>query len=361
MEARTAASSSFDERRRPPRVLVDTIRGLVALHRAVPLGLLIGSVLVVEWLATGRALAVAADFLLCASFCLVIPASWRWLGSPRGDGRGRDLLGLAIYVLLCVAIVFGFGFAFPRAFGVITYVTDPSALGMLTVLLAVAGWGLGRDIDLEAGLEAERTRAERSALEAEHAQLLALRAQLDPHFLFNTLNAIAEWCREDPVVAETATLKLASILRTILEGIRDDGWPLEREIELLRELFEMYEVRDRERYRLHVDLPDPLPEILVPPLILLPAFENAITHGPGAGHKGEVRLGVREDADAVVVEVLNPGAFESRRDGGQGIATVERRLELAYGDDASFDIRAEGEGTVTTISFPRRNVRQGAP
>ena len=117
------------------------------------------------------------------------------------------------------------------------------------MLFLVGGWGLARDIELEAGFSAERQRAERLAESAERASLLALRAQLDPHFLFNTLNAIAEWCREDPAVAEAATLRLASMLRTMLTGIRSATWPLATEIALAQSLFDLYAIRDRARFR----------------------------------------------------------------------------------------------------------------
>lgn len=333
-------------------LLVETLRGLAALHRAFPLALVCGSVVAVEWFVARSAKAVGVDLALCLAFVFLIPGAWRGLCSPRRVDRRRDLLDLALYVLLCAGVVFALGLALPRALDVVTYVTDPSALGILTALFAVGGWGLGRDIELEAGIELERTRSSRSALEAEHAQLLALRAQLDPHFLFNTLNAIAEWCREDPVVAEEATLRLAGILRTILEGIREPEWSLDKEIELLRALFQMYEVRDDERYRLTVDAPEPLPEVSVPAMILLPVFENAITHGPAAGRDGVVKLAVAIEGDSLVVVLRNPGAFTGRREGGQGIATVERRLALSYGDDASLEIRAEAGETETRVVIP---------
>src|SRR5690606_2726574 len=118
-------------------------------------------------------------------------------------------------------------------------------------------------VELEADVTKERERAARLALEAERAGLLALRANLDPHFLFNTLNAIAEWCREDPAVAEAATLKLASMLRTMLEGIRAPAWPLATELALVRALFELHAIRDRERYVFRVELPEPLPDASV--------------------------------------------------------------------------------------------------
>lgn len=317
-----------------------TLRGLLAPQRALPLGLVFVSVGVVEWIAVARVSAVVVDLVFCVAFVLVVPAAWRSLCAP---GATRAL-GLAVYVAICAALVAALGFALPRALEVRSYVLDPSALGILGVLVAVGGWGLGRDLDLEA-------RATRSEVEAEHAQLLALRAQLDPHFLFNTLNAIAEWCREDPEVAERALLELARILRGVLEGVHESTWPLASELALLRDLFAMYAIRDASRYRLRVELPDPIPDVDLPPMLLLPAFENAITHGPGAGHDGEVVLRVTVNGQ-LHVEIDNPGAYAGRREGGHGIATVERRLALAYGREGRMQIEAADGRTRTTITAP---------
>lgn len=333
-----------------------TLRALSAPRRALPTLFVVLALLVSEAAYTGRVSAVAIDLGLCFSFWLVAPAAWRRLcGDTASLETGPVILSYAAYLGVCAALVTFFGLALPAGFDAPpTYMTEPPALALTLVMFAVGGWGLGRDIELEAGLFAERQRAERLAREAGHAQLLALRAQLDPHFLFNTLNAIAEWCREDPAVAEAATLRLAALLRAILDGVREPTWPLARELQILRDLFELYEVRDAERYRLALDLPDPLPDVEVPPLVLLPIFENAITHGPSAGHSGVVRLALSVSPEGVRFELRNPGAFTGRRAGGEGIAMVERRLVLAYEDSASLQLQADGEHTITTVSLPLR-------
>ena len=87
-------------------------------------------------------------------------------------------------------------------------------------VLGTDRWVLGRDIELSSELAAEARRAASLTRAAEDARLIAIRQHLDPHFLFNTLGAIAEWCREDPVVAERALLELSAMLHTLFEGIR---------------------------------------------------------------------------------------------------------------------------------------------
>ena len=83
-------------------------------------------------------------------------------------------------------------------------------------LFLVGGWGLARDIWFERRLARAEAQVVGLAREAERAQLMALRTHLDPHFLFNTLNAIAEWCRQDGETAERAVLQLSAMLRTVL-------------------------------------------------------------------------------------------------------------------------------------------------
>ncbi|MEM6289726.1 MAG: histidine kinase [Myxococcota bacterium] len=182
--------------------------------------------------------------------------------------------------------------------------------------------------------------------------MLALRNHLDPHFLFNTLNAIAEWCRDDGEVAERATLQLSEMLRTIMEGTKLPAWSLERELELVETLFALYRVRDPNRFVLRRELSTPLPSVEVPPMLLLPLVENAIKHGPAASHAGPVVVRVADAKPGVNIEVENPGAFTGRRPGGEGLALVEKRLEHAYGADATFSIGAVGPNTLACIHVP---------
>ncbi len=334
-------------------MLLSTLRALGEPRRAIPLGIVAIAMLSAEWFTTRSPSALALDAALLSAFCLVAPTTWRWLGAPEHATAWRAALAYSAYVFLGTVVVVLIGLVLPWSLALRwTYVVEPSSFGVVLVLFLVGGWGLGRDIELEQGVRRARLRADRLALEAQHAQLLALRAQLDPHFLFNTLNAIAEWCREDPAVAEKATLRLAHILRIILDGIRKPSWSLREELALLTGVFELFRIRDDERYRLQVEAPDDLPDATLPPMLLLPLFENAITHGPGQGHTGQVSLRLEADGDLVRVTLRNPGAYAGRRQGGEGIGMVERRLALAYGERARLSIEADGQETVAVVSFP---------
>lgn len=331
---------------------VGTLRALLSPRRAVPLAAVALALVGSEWAASGSWIACALDALLFVAFCLVAPASWRAASAwARAHPPGWAAYGAFVLV---GALLVRAGASLPSAFGLPgTYVLDAGALGLLLVLFLVGGWGLGRDIDLELGIASAERKADVASLDAERARVVAMRAQLDPHFLFNTLNAIAEWCREDPARAERATLQLAAMLRAILEGSRRPSWPLADELALLEQLTSLYAARDPERYRFVLDLPQPLPDVEVPPMLWLPLLENAITHGPAAGHAGQVTLSVRAGADGVSLSITNPGVYTGRREGGQGIAMVERRLALAYGEAAQLTLRAMPRSTHTELRMPR--------
>ncbi|MCA9656999.1 MAG: histidine kinase [Myxococcales bacterium] len=337
----------------PRGLLADTLAALGAPRRLIPI-LLVSTPLVAAQHSLSRdALALPLGVLMCVTFVLVAPYLWRRL-RPVGDDP-RRWLGLVIYGGAGLLLVGFLGIVVPKALGVgATFLTGRESMAVSLALFWVGGWGLGRDVELERRFERERERADGLAREAERAQLLALRSHLDPHFLFNTLNAIAEWCREDGAVAEAAILRLSTMLRTILAGVQLASWPLRRELELCGDLFELHRIRDPSRFTSTIAVDGEVGDFALPPMLLLPAVENAIKHGPAAGHGGEVRVEVALAGEGCTVTIRNPGRFTGRRPGGEGVPTIERRLALAYGGGASLTLEADGDATVTTIVLPAR-------
>ncbi len=343
---------------------VETMLALAAPRRAVPI-LLVSVPLVLaqqRFSPHGQALWVA--LLMCGLFLALAPFAWRLLVS-RGASRRLQPLLMLLYVV-AGGLPAALGWLLPEAFGLgETFLTAGINLFVSAALFWVGGWGLARDIDLELGLERERARAETLAREAERVQLLAMRAHLDPHFLFNTLNAIAEYCREDGALAERAILQLSALLRKVLQGAQAPSWPLELELELARDLLELHHLRDPERFSLALDVEPGVEATPVPPLLLLPLVENAMKHGPGSGHRGEVRLSLRRAGDAVAFSLTNPGPYAGPRVGGQGIDTVQRRLRLAYEGAAQLRLgQQERDGapcTVADLRLPTHGPREEAP
>ena len=346
-------------------LFVETMAALAAPRRAIPITLVVVPLVLAQQRFSPSGQAVWVALLMCAMFLTLAPFSWRLLVS-RGASRRVQPLLMLFYGLIggLPALV---GWLLPEAFGLgETFLTAGINLFVSAALFWVGGWGLARDIDLELGLERERARSKALSREAERVQLLAMRAHLDPHFLFNTLNAIAEYCREDGELAERAILKLSALLRKLLQGAQAPAWSLADELALARDLLDLHHIRDPERFDVKWEVDVACLTVRVPPLLLLPLVENAMKHGPGCGHRGQVGLSVRaQDPDTLRVTIRNPGPFEGLRPGGQGVDTVQRRLALAYDGASQLELcQQERQGqphTVAAISLPQGGPREEAP
>jgi LytS/YehU family sensor histidine kinase len=202
---------------------------------------------------------------------------------------------------------------------------------------------------------AETIRLSKLEAQLAEARLLALKAQLQPHFLFNALNTVSVLMREDVDAADDVLVRLSALLRKTLDSSAAHEVPLREEIALLEAYLEIERARfaDRLTYRLDVDA-DAL-DARVPPLILQPLVENAIRHGiarrvaPGhieiaaARRNGKVHMSVRDDG---------PGMSSGARD-GVGLSNTRARLEQLYGASHSFEIsNAEGGGALVSLVIP---------
>jgi two-component system, LytTR family, sensor kinase len=243
----------------------------------------------------------------------------------------------------------------------------------LVVYLAVLAAGFARDYFLrlqgrqaeEARLHAEaaRLQAEAARLEAQlaEARLTALRAQLDPHFLFNTLNAVSSLVGSDPRGVRRMIARLSALLRHTLEESLEPEVPLAQELQVLTQYVEIMEIRFEGR--LHVDTriePGAL-DALVPNLILQPIVENAIKHGvsklPNAV-VGRVEVTARREDELVVLTVRDNGppladAEALSRIGGVGLRNTRARLEQLYGPEHTLTLAAIPEGgVVAELTLP---------
>lgn len=208
-------------------------------------------------------------------------------------------------------------------------------------------------------IELELTEIDIQKKLATQAELQALQAQISPHFLFNTLNTIASYCRHDGLLAEELLVEFADLFRRNLKQHR--GFvSLREELDFVDRYlrFEQY----RFGSRLHIERlhePEAL-ETLVPPLILQPLVENAVVHGV-TRRVGSSRVTIRSwvDADEVVVAVeddgvgMDPAAF-GQSGGGIGMRNVQRRLAGLFGPQYGLAVRSpETGGTVVELHLPR--------
>jgi signal transduction histidine kinase len=236
------------------------------------------------------------------------------------------------------------------------------------VYLAVLAAGFARDYFhrlqvRQAEAAALQAEAARLAAQLAEARLTALRAQLDPHFLFNTLNAVSSLVGSDPRGVRRMIARLSALLRYTLEGSAEPEVPLQQELQVLGQYVEIMEIRFEGR--LHVVTrvePDAL-DALVPNLILQPLVENAIQHGVSKlpnDRVGRVEVSARRDGDVVVLTVRDNGpvlenAEVLARPGGVGLRNTRERLAQLYGPEHALTLTAapppEG-GVVAELTLP---------
>jgi two-component system, LytTR family, sensor kinase len=194
------------------------------------------------------------------------------------------------------------------------------------------------------------------------ARLDALQRQINPHFLFNTLNSIASLVRVKPELAREMTVKLANILRALLKD-HDTYVPLSDELSFTDDYLDIEVVRfGAEKLRVEKEIDPRTLDVLVPSILLQPLIENSIKHGLEPRiHGGTVTLRSRLSGDRVLIEVADDGvgmgnrpATALRRDGaGIGMKNVQERLEVLYGARASFNVVSNpGRGTLVSIEIP---------
>jgi hypothetical protein len=225
------------------------------------------------------------------------------------------------------------------------------AFGFLLYLLAMAVSYLATAFT--ASRDAERRGLELQVL-AREAELRALRAQLDPHFLFNSLQSISALTTADPAAARRMCLLLAAFLRETLSLGSRDRIPLATELALARTFLSVEQVRFGDR--LHVEIDDGgAGEVPVPPLLLQPLVENAVTHGVAhVIEGGTVRIGATRRAAGVTIRIDNPCDRDrpAGRGTGLGLRNARERLQRAYGGDA-FLSAEEGDGRfVVKVEIP---------
>jgi LytS/YehU family sensor histidine kinase len=191
-------------------------------------------------------------------------------------------------------------------------------------------------------LAAERSReVERQALElrvmAREAELRALRAQIDPHFLFNSLHSIGALTGSDPAGARRMAILLADFLRdTIALGGRD-RISLADELKLLERFLAIERVRFGDRLAVDLRIDEAANVCEIPPLLLQPIVENAVTHGiAGLVDGGTIAIRTLRNGSRLAIDVENPCDPDRRpgRGTGVGLVNVKRRLDAAFGGDA---------------------------
>ena len=347
----------------------------------------------------------ALVLVFATSFALTGPVSWRhavvsggffwilwllfiptvaWLAFRFPVGRKRLLQTLSLHLLACLLMVGASQIVFRAAVRVLPHPPqdetpkrsteqpdgkpgppDPMDvfLGLRAALDVMVYWSLVGACQAITNFRRSQQRERRAAeLEARltRSKLQALRMQINPHFLFNTLNAISTLIYVNPRAADEMIGDLSELLRRSLASMEEQEIPLAQELDFIRAYLSIEQKRFGDRLRLEQRVADNLHRAMVPALVLQPLVENAIRHGiepqrsPGlitieANQDGKnLRLIVRDNGKGISAEECG-GAQRH----GIGLANTQARLQGLYGREHQFSIaRAEPHGCVVEIRLP---------
>jgi two-component system sensor histidine kinase AlgZ len=209
-------------------------------------------------------------------------------------------------------------------------------------------------IALEASRAAE-ARVLETVMLARDAELKALKAQVNPHFLFNSLNSISALTSIDAARAQEMCILLAEFLRMTLGLGEKRAVPLREELELLKRYLAIEKVRFGARLQIDEEIEPQAEACMVPPLILQPLVENAIVHGiAGLPQGGTIRLRARCSEGRLQISIENSVDPEAapRRRGGLGLSNVRQRIEARYPKDGSVRATAEEDSFHVALSLP---------
>lgn len=302
-----------------------------------------------------------------------------------GDGRAaRDYRALGVHLLagaafavavavdrVCFVVLIGY-----RTWAGIHWTNVASSLlrsaptyAILFVVFGAAAYAL-RAFGQSSLVQAHRNRSRARAAEAEarQAQLLlgALKAELNPHFLGNALQAAAALMERDAAAAELLLGHIAQLLAAAVAHSHTQEVPLARELEALAPFVAIEQARLGRAIQLQVDVPAPLRSAVVPHMILQPLVENAVKHGLAPSpHSARIVIAARSRGGMLELDVVDDGVgpvarTDRRGRGGQGMRNVRDRLEALYGPRAGLDLApGAGGGAAARVRIPRRGARWG--
>jgi sensor histidine kinase YesM len=288
-----------------------------------------------------------------------------------GSALGLDLLcrrAVATKVLYFTAIplvgvLLGLWLAsFVVDVGLRQLLRDPGALvelATMSIVISVVLSGIffwrERTAVAAAALAQERARSERIEREAVSANLRALQAQIEPHFLFNTLANVTSLVDTDPAKAKYMLESFNRFLRASLAATRTEATTLGADAELIAAYLDVLQVRMGQRLAYRIDVPADLAGFALPPMLVQPVVENAIRHGlEPKVEGGEVVFSARREEGFVRIEVADTGVgFAPATRGGLGLGNLRDRLKLLYGERASLAIADNRPcGTRVSIAIP---------
>ena len=254
------------------------------------------------------------------------------------------------------------GIAIPRMFWLDDLIVYFAVLAAGFARVYFGRYRTRREESLRLQAETVQLQAQAAQLQAQlaDARLSALRTQLNPHFLFNTLNAISTLVERDPRGVRRMIARLSELLRYSLAVADDQEAPLHREVEFVERYLEIMQVRFEGKLDVRIDVEPNVGDGLVPALVLHTLVENAVKHGIDRMKGGGlIEIGARRTGEELEIRVRDngPGVDSAPRVAGEregvGLRNTRARLEQLYGEVARLTLRsADGGGTVAEIRIP---------
>jgi LytS/YehU family sensor histidine kinase len=187
------------------------------------------------------------------------------------------------------------------------------------------------------------------ATSVKEAELRALKSQINPHFIFNSLNSLRGLIDENPDRARQAVTQLANLLRYSLQSGQLETVPFEDELRTVNDYLALEQVRHEERLRVRLDVEPGVLNLSIPPMLLQTLVENAVKYGIAPRREGgEIAITARCESGQLRLQVTNPGTLAAGGGStGVGLRNAAERLQLLFGDQARLDLRENPPGCVT--------------
>lgn len=305
--------------------------------------------------------AIVAGYLLFALYSIALTELLRreilrrqWLSAGPGRTLGVLVMGAGVVGSIQTFLVIAVDFALQGSGN--SFLTHPANAVMLWVgaIGVTFVWAI-----LYMSLTAQRRSREKEVhlqLAVREAELRALEAQINPHFLFNCLNSIRGLVLEDPPLAQDMVTRLSNILRYSLHHDLNHTVPLSSELEAVSDYLALESVRLEERLCVRMTI-DPAAAVFpIPAMLLQSLVENAVKHGVAPlPEGGELSVCARLDGDVLTLEVDNPGQLAAPKPGakGLGLANARERLSILYGTRANLRLENRGGRVSATLLVPR--------
>ena len=307
----------------------------------------------------GHALAMVNQCVFCATG-LIFTHTFRALYHLRNwkDLRGsvfapKVALSCLIFAVLETAVTHATVFSLAGLPTDLSHLfSGPLIFGCIQNALTLVAWtALYLGYQYQRELQEERINRVLLDAELKEAQLQRLRSQINPHFLFNSLNTIRAIAGVNAELTREAVTQLAELMRASLESSEEKVVTFDEELRIVQAYLGLEQLRHQDRLRIEASVDEELLSAVVPPLICQTLVENALKHGVHASNQtGTVSYALTGDHKSVRFEVRNPGSLKAEsRSNGTGLINAQRRLQLIYGRKAALSLRMTDLGEVIAV------------